>query len=233
MLETIINKVVAYALVLFMSVYVGVNVLQKTATTEVSTVIESSNCESFEKVFTENDDSINQNGDAVASNNTEVTVSPALEPTSTVAPTPKPTPSPAQSSVVDTSGFGIFKSWTNYRVLNRNSKQWQIQKQAYTDENGLRKIDEYYLCAIGTGWGIKLGEKAVIHLSNGNSFSIIMCDVKDDRHTDSTTHTYTKRNGCVVEFYVEESKLLRSVRIHGTVSKIDFFNASVVNIEKL
>jgi hypothetical protein len=233
MLETIINKVVASALVLFMPVYMGVNALQKTATTEVSTVIESSNCESFEKVFAENDDSINQNGDTTTFSTIEAVVSPTLEPTPTVAPTPKPTPSPTQSSVVDNSGFGIFKSWTNYKVLNRNSKQWQIQKQAYTDENGLRKIDEYYLCAIGTGWGIKLGEKAIIHLSNGNSFNIIMCDIKDDRHTDSATHTYTKRNGCVVEFYVEESKLLRSAKIHGTISKIDFFNASVVNIEKL
>ena len=235
MLETIINKAVAVILVCFLPmvfktpVNIGTNV--STATVEVSTKSESSNCESIEEVFTEIDDSINQSSCDL---NDEESLELNLEPTPTVVPTPelKPSPTPTASSK-QTNGFGSFKSWTNYKVLNKNSTQWYIQKKAYTDSNGLRKIDDFYLCAIGTGWGIKLGEKAVVHLSTGISFNIIMCDIKADRHTDSITHTYTVKNGCVVEFYVEESKLHKSVRIHGTVSKLDMFSGDVVSIDKI
>lgn len=131
------------------------------------------------------------------------------------------------------NNVGYFKSWTDYKVLNRNSTQWKIQSKAYTDKNGLRKIGDYYLCAIGTGWDIKLGEKAKVYLSTGNSFLIIMCDIKDDMHTDSKTHTYTTKNKCMVEFYVEESALPRSVRSSGSVSSISYFSGRVTSIEKI
>ena len=51
------------------------------------------------------------------------------------------------------SNFGAFKSYTDYRCLSRSSAQWKLQEQAYTDENGLRKIGDAYLVALGSYYG--------------------------------------------------------------------------------
>ena len=69
---------------------------------------------------------------------------------------------------------GSFKSYTNYKCLSRNSKQWQIQTQAYTDQYGLRKIDDAYLVALGSYYGTKLGTKYQVKLVNGNVFQIVL-----------------------------------------------------------
>lgn len=127
--------------------------------------------------------------------------------------------------------FGAFKSYTDYRCLSRSSKQWSLQEQAYTDENGLRKIGDAYLVALGSYYGTTLGTKYEVTLSNGNKFNIILCDCKDDRHTDQT-HKYTLANGCVLEFYVETEKMPSAVRRRGNISAIEFFNGSVVSIER-
>ena len=129
------------------------------------------------------------------------------------------------------SNFGAFKSYTDYRCLSRSSAQWKLQEQAYTDENGLRKIDDCYLVALGSYYGIKLGTRYVVTLSTGKQFNIILCDVKDDRHTNGT-HQYTRANGCVLEFYVEADKIPKKVRQLGSISAIEEFKGSVVSIEK-
>lgn len=133
------------------------------------------------------------------------------------------------------SNFGCFKSYTDYRKLAPNPEYptWQLQMEAYTDENGLRKIGEYYLCAIGTGWGLKVKDKATVYLSTGEQFNIIMCDTKADKDTDSDTHTYTVRDKSVVEFYVNKDILNDPVK-YGDISKIiPSFAGKVTNIVKI
>lgn len=133
------------------------------------------------------------------------------------------------------SNFGCFKSYTDYRSLAPNPEYptWQLQMEAYTDENGLRKIGEYYLCAIGTGWGLSVKDKATVYLSTGEQFNIIMCDTKADKDTDSDTHTYTVRDKSVVEFYVNKDILGDSVG-YGDISKIiPSFAGKVTNIIKI
>ena len=129
------------------------------------------------------------------------------------------------------SNFGAFKSYTDYRCLSRSSAQWKLQEQAYTDENGLRKIDDAYLVALGSYYGTKLGVRYTVTLSTGNQFDIILCDSKDDRHTNETNQ-YTLSNSCVIEFYVETEKLPKKVRQSGSISAIEGFEGSVISIEK-
>ena len=129
------------------------------------------------------------------------------------------------------SNFGAFKSYTDYRCLSRSSAQWKLQEQAYTDENGLRKIDDAYLVALGSYYGTKLGVRYTVTLSTGNQFGIILCDSKDDRHTNET-HQYTLSNNCVIEFYVETEALPKKVRQSGSISAIEGFEGSIVSIEK-
>ena len=130
------------------------------------------------------------------------------------------------------SNFGAFKSYTDYRCLSRSSVQWKLQEQAYTDENGLRKIDDAYLVALGSYYGTKLGVRYTVTLSTGNQFDVILCDSKDNRHTNET-HQYTVSNNCVIEFYVETEALPKKVRQSGSISAIEGFEGSIVSIEKI
>lgn len=127
--------------------------------------------------------------------------------------------------------FGLFKSYTDYKKLARNSRQWELQQQAYTDENGLRKIGDAYLVALGSYYGKELGTRYTVTLSNGNSFCIILCDFKNDIHTDSSNRECLV-NCSVLEFYVDSSALPKQVKTMGTISAIPFFSGSVVSIEK-
>ena len=124
---------------------------------------------------------------------------------------------------------GSFKSYTDYNLLSRSSPQWKLQTQAYTDENGLRKIGDAYLVALGSYYGTTLGTYYVVTLSNGNSFEIILCDMKNDMHTDANNQICLS-NGSIIEFYVDSSKLPSYVKSSGSIGSIDFFSGDVVNI---
>lgn len=127
------------------------------------------------------------------------------------------------------SSLGTFKSYTDYKCLARNSAQWKLQEQAYTDENGLRKIGDAYMVALGSYYGTTLGTKYTVTLSNGSVFQIILCDCKKNIHTDANNQK-TLSDGSVLEFYVDTSVLPKSVKTSGTISSINFFSGSVVSI---
>lgn len=131
----------------------------------------------------------------------------------------------------NSNNFGVFKSYTDYKCLSKSSEQWQLQKQAYTDENGLRKIGDAYLVALGSYYGTELGTRYTVTLSNGSVFDIILCDCKKDIHTDSKNRECLI-NGSVLEFYVDSSALSRKVKTLGDISAISYFSGSVVSIVK-
>ena len=157
--------------------------------------------------------------------------------TTTAAPSEEPTTGAQETTTIKQkekklpANFGAFKSYTDYRCLSRSSAQWKLQEQAYTDENGLRKIDDCYLVALGSYYGTIIGTRYTVTLSTGKQFNIILCDVKDDRHTNST-HQYTTVNGCVIEFYVETDKMPSRVRSLGSIGALEQFKGNVVSIEK-
>ena len=124
---------------------------------------------------------------------------------------------------------GSFKSYTDYNCLSKSSPQWKLQEQAYTDENGLRKIGDAYLVALGSYYGTTLGTRYTVTLANGNTFEIILCDVKNDIHTDANNQICLS-NGSIIEFYVDTSKMPDYVRSSGTIGSIDFFSGDVASI---
>jgi hypothetical protein len=161
-----------------------------------------------------------------------ITTEPPTEPPTET--TTEPTTSSAAAAPVSNSGgsFGRFKSYTDYRMLSRSSAQWKLQEQAYTDENGLRKIGDAYLVAMGSYYGRELGSTFQVTLSNGNSFTVMLCDMKDDRHTDANNQICLS-NGSVIEFYVDTDVMPSIVRQMGTVGALEQFSGSIVSIEKI
>ena len=125
-----------------------------------------------------------------------------------------------------------FKSYTNYKLLKSDSPQGQLQKLAYSDENGLRKVGEYYCAALGSYYGTTIGDCYIVTLSSGNQFKITLCDAKDDNHTD-LKHQYTKANGCITEFYVDYTCFNKKAKSAGNISVLAGFDGSIIKIEKL
>ena len=123
-----------------------------------------------------------------------------------------------------------FKSWTNYHVLSRTSKQWKLQELAHTNEYGLRQVDEYYCIAMGTHYSKTIGDKFIITLDNGSKFPVIICDIKSDRHTNSTNQ-YSSNN-CIIEFYVDDN-LYQPARRSGSISSIPGFDGYITHIDRI
>lgn len=126
-----------------------------------------------------------------------------------------------------------FKSYMPYTAItNKSSKQYELQQQAYTDENGIRCIDGRPLIAVGTGWGLYIGDIVLVICNNGNSFEAIIGDWKANIHTKSDNKT-TIDNNCRCEFIVDMSVLIPSVRRSGNVSVLEPYNGYVTNVQKI
>lgn len=131
-----------------------------------------------------------------------------------------------------------FKTYMDYRMItDTSSKQWKMQQSAYTDENGLRKIDDYYCVALGSGISDKLGNKFKITFESGETIKVIAADQKADRHTDSTNTYMDLGNGRIniIEFIVHTEKMPSIVRTMGDVSHMpgDKFYGNIVEMEAI
>lgn len=131
-----------------------------------------------------------------------------------------------------TSSRKDFKSFMPYdAITSKSSMQWRLQQQATTNEDGIRCIDGIPMVAVGTGWGLKVGDIAIVTCENGNSFKVMVGDIKANKHTDAENKT-TIFNGCRCEFIVDKSALDPMVRKMGNIATLDKYKGYVVNIEK-
>lgn len=130
---------------------------------------------------------------------------------------------------VPTSSFAeTFKAYTDYRCLtSKTSKQYALQQKAYTDNQGLRRLNGYYMVAIGKGWNIPVGHTCEITLSSGQKVYCVVSDVKQNRHTDHTNRYDCK--GGVLEFIVDTKALPRQIKRLGDISYLGF-HGSVVKV---
>lgn len=125
-----------------------------------------------------------------------------------------------------------FKSYMPYQAItNKESMQWKLQLQATTNEDGIRCIDGIPLVAVGTGWGLWVGDVAIVTCENGNTFKVMVGDIKDDSHTDAANKT-TVSNGCRCEFIVDVEKIDATARKLGNMATLSKYSGYVVNIEK-
>lgn len=127
---------------------------------------------------------------------------------------------------------GSFKAYMSYKTIsNVSSKQYKLQQQAYTDEHGFRKVDDAYCIALGSAYGQEIGVRYYIVLDTGLEFIGILSDCKNDIHTDSS-NSYVEKNGNIIEYLVDVSKMDGFVRRMGDVSYAGF-EGGVVSIERM
>lgn len=129
------------------------------------------------------------------------------------------------------SEISNFKSYMDYRMITCGA-QLELQKQAYTDANGCRKVGNYFCIALGSYYGSEIGAKYRIHLSDGTSFLGILADQKADKDTNATNQ-YTIYNRDIIEFVVDTNCLPSAVQLSGSLSSLEKFEGKVVGIDKL
>lgn len=131
---------------------------------------------------------------------------------------------------MEVPNHSVFKSYMPYSAITlKNSQQYVLQSQAYTDENGLRKIGDYYLVAMGQYYGA-VGDKFRITMSSGQQFNVMMGDMKKYEHTFNGEGKIGADNLDLFEFIVDSSNLNSTIRRDGSVNCI--FNGNVEKIER-
>ncbi len=128
---------------------------------------------------------------------------------------------------------GRTKTFAYYTAVTvKSSPQYKLlnSSKCYTDpETGIRMVDGCYCVALGSYYGSKIGTKYRITVSSGNSFDVILCDQKSDRHTDKK-HQYATRSKDILEFYVEKRNIPAQVR--GSYDVLEQFKGKITSIEK-
>jgi cell division protein FtsB len=138
----------------------------------------------------------------------------------------------SKSKITSKVSSNDFKSYMSYKAItNKASKQWEIQQNAYTNKDGFRCIDGVPLVAVGTGWGLSVGDTALITCENGNSFNVVVGDIKADQHTAADNKT-TLANNCRCEFIVDTKTLNNDVSIYGNAAVLEEYSGYVIDIQK-
>lgn len=125
-----------------------------------------------------------------------------------------------------------FKSYMSYKAIKDvTSNQYLLQKYAYTGNYGIRQIKGRYCVAIGTAFGAEIGDYAEIILENNEVIPIIVSDIKNNKHTDSS-NIFTISNGCASEFICDTSLLNNDVITNGDISFVnERWNSKVAKIK--
>ena len=126
-----------------------------------------------------------------------------------------------------------FKSYMPYTAItSKSSVQYKLQQQASTDSDGIRCLDSKPMVAVGTGWGLTVGDSALVICENGNNFEVIIGDIKADIHTISDNKT-TIINGCRCEFIVDTNSLNITVKYMGNVAVLEEYSGYITDIIKI
>lgn len=126
-----------------------------------------------------------------------------------------------------------FKTFMDYRAItDKTSGQYQLQQSAKTNEAGFRTYNGLPMIALGTYYVEKVSYTVRVHLDNGNTFSAVVGDIKDDAHTTETNQVMP--NGNVVEFIVDGDSIPAICWKTGDMSYADeAYSGNVVGIEIL
>lgn len=142
----------------------------------------------------------------------------------------------ATASVVDypeqnTTSYDIpaydtsFKTYMDYRcITNENSDQYKLQQLAWTDEDGLRRLGNAYLVAMGTYYTEECGKVFEIEFDTGEIITVVVGDIKADSHTDINNQyspVYDNEGNMisanVLEFIVDTQEMARKAKRLGSV----------------
>lgn len=128
-------------------------------------------------------------------------------------------------------------------ITNKRSEQWALQLQAHTDENGIRRYNEYILAAMGSAYTHTIGDVFRVTLRCGAEFDVMCGDFKDDGSAPFYGHPAKNYDGqtatCVLEFIYDDNALDDIVYFAGTFTALQEYGGlyggggDIVKIEYL
>lgn len=125
------------------------------------------------------------------------------------------------------------KTYMDYRAItSKSSPQYKLQQDpnVYTDELGLRRLGDSYIVALGTYYGV-VGDQLLVTMENGQNFTVIIGDLKANKHTCSENKQHLK-DGSVLEFIVDTKQLHSLAKKMGNISYADEkFKGQIGNIQ--
>ena len=134
-----------------------------------------------------------------------------------------------------------FKAYMDYRcITDDTTKQWEIQQNAWTDNDGFRRTENDYIVAMGTYYTSECGDRFKIIFESGSEITVTVGDIKQDCHTDyfnQYTPVYDENgafvSGNVLEFIVDTDVLAEMSQVLGTVGHHDYLNGNIKTIERI
>lgn len=110
-----------------------------------------------------------------------------------------------------------FKSYMTYTLFHKRSNQYALQQICTTDSDGFRKVDDYYVIALGSYFDVEVGQRVDLVLANNEIIHCVIGDMKDDKDTDAA-HLFTVANNCMSEFIIDPKALNTTVKVRGDAS---------------
>ena len=138
-----------------------------------------------------------------------------------------PTVTCVEYSVPEYSGF---KSYMSYKKFGKQTPQYKLQQCAVTDLDGFRRVDDYYMIAVGSYFNASVGQRIDLKLENGEVIKCIVGDAKANEDTDKAN--IFSKNNCLSEFLVDIKTLDKTVKSTGDVSCFseEEWNSPVVEV---
>lgn len=90
------------------------------------------------------------------------------------------------------------------KIKRKTSDQYKLQQHAWTDDEGFRRYEEFYMIALGTYYVDYIGQRFDILFEDGSLIKAVIGDVKWDDGTDEKRQ-YHLCDMSIVEFIIDES----------------------------
>ena len=141
-----------------------------------------------------------------------------------------------QKSRLPEGHTNMFMGMPHWKISDKTSDQYTLQQKCITGNwSGIRVYHddegEYYYCvALGTAYGIDIGDTWKVTLRNGSEFNVILAEYKHDitdpdpNDFGDPCHNYDEQDCTnVLEFIYDEDIIPDCVLQAGTFTELDFF----------
>lgn len=127
--------------------------------------------------------------------------------------------------------YMIYKNGKYKSIFSTSSNQYKLQQYCHTGKYGIRQYENRFCVALGSAFGLSIGQYFDLILENGEIIQCIMADQKADIHTD-TSNTITVHSGCMSEFIVDKAYLNSTAKRMGDISYCtDAWKSRVVEVK--
>lgn len=137
----------------------------------------------------------------------------------------------------------VYRYMDYTTITSTSSDQYKLQQHEYVhtdEETGIRVFEyndeKFYLCALTSSYGTRIGNCYEVTLENGNVFNIMLGDCKadyddPDRLGDYCTNIDGELATNVIEFIIDTPKVDDKVRQWGSFAALEQFNSNIVEIK--